>query len=249
MLNVKNNQTGKVQELSDDSDLPNLVESGKVSLPNQEFEFESTEGEKYAVPANKFLEAVKQGWKYRDNTVKREEEMQAKYGDSTVKALLYGGARGLTFGLSDPLLTATGLETPEALSEIKKRNSEASIGAEVVGDTGLQANIHPNVYRAGELGPGVQVWILVLPGWVHCVLQDPVQVGAQARTMATVGLIVAEATVNELLLRVVTEPASDPSKAGFNSPNGGEGHAGAALALAFHRADKSWKKIKKINFS
>ena len=133
MLNVKNNQTGKVQELSDDSDLPNLVESGKVSLPNQEFEFESTEGEKYAVPANKFLEAVKQGWKYRDNTVKREEEMQAKYGDSTVKALLYGGARGLTFGLSDPLLTATGLETPEALSEIKKRNSEASIGAEVVG--------------------------------------------------------------------------------------------------------------------
>ena len=133
MLNVKNNQTGKVQELSDDSELPNLVESGKVSLPNKEFEFLSPEGEKYAVPAKGFLEAVKQGWKYRDNTIKREEEMQEKYGEATAKALLYGGARSLTFGGSDYALTSLGVETPEALSEIRKRNYEASIGAEVVG--------------------------------------------------------------------------------------------------------------------
>lgn len=133
MLNVKNNESGKVEQLQDDSVLPDLVSSGKVSLPNKEFEFQSDDGKKYSVPAKGFLEAVKQGWKYRDNTVKREEDLQAKYGDSTAKALLYGGARGLTFGLSDPLLTSTGIETPEALSEIKKRNSEASIGAEVVG--------------------------------------------------------------------------------------------------------------------
>jgi len=58
MLNVKNNQTGKVQELSDDSELPNLVESGKVSLPNKEFEFLSPEGEKYTVPAKAFLKLL-----------------------------------------------------------------------------------------------------------------------------------------------------------------------------------------------
>lgn len=167
MLNVKNNQTGKVEQLSDDSELPNLVQSGKVSLPNKEFEFESPEGEKYAVPAKGFLEAVKQGWKYRDNSIKREEDLQAKYGDSTAKALLYGGARGLTFGLSDPLLTATGIETPEALSEIKKRNSEASIGAEVVGavapalfsgGTSVAASI------AGKTAPGLAAKIATRAG-------------------------------------------------------------------------------------
>ncbi len=148
MLQVKNNKTGKVEELADDSALPEMVSSGDIQIPNQDYEFESPEGEKYSVGAKGFLQAVNQGWKYRDQSVKREEEMESKYGSQTAKALLYGGARGLTLGLSDVALTKTGLETEEALSEIKARNEAASIGSEIVttiapivlsGGTGLLA--------------------------------------------------------------------------------------------------------------
>jgi len=132
MLQVKNNKTGKVEELADDSALPDMVASGDIQIPNKDYEFESPEGEKYSVGAKGFLDAVNQGWKYRDNTVKREEEMESKYGSQTAKALLYGGARGLTFGLSDVALTKTGIESEEALSEIKSRNEAASVGSEIL---------------------------------------------------------------------------------------------------------------------
>jgi hypothetical protein len=133
MLQVKNNKTGTVEELADDSMLPEMVASGDIQIPNQDYEFETPEGEKYSVGAKGFLQAVNQGWKYRDNSIKREEEMESKYGSQTAKALLYGGARGLTLGLSDVALTKTGLESEEALSEIKSRNETASIGSELVG--------------------------------------------------------------------------------------------------------------------
>lgn len=133
MLQVKNNKTGTIEELADDSMLPEMVASGDIQIPNQDYEFETPEGEKYSVGAKGFLQAVNQGWKYRDQSIKREEELESKYGSQTAKALLYGAARGASLGLSDVIITKSGYETEEALSEIKARNEAPSIGSEVVG--------------------------------------------------------------------------------------------------------------------
>lgn len=121
MIKVKNNETGKVEELADDSSLPDLVASGKVSLPNKEFEFSDDSGTKYSVPAKGFAEAVKQGWKYRDSSILHEEKMQKEYGDNPIEAGAVGTASGLTLGLSDYLLTKAGYPE-ERLKEISERN-------------------------------------------------------------------------------------------------------------------------------
>lgn len=131
MIQVQNSQTGEVETLEDDKQLPELVASGSVSIPNQDYEFESPEGEKYKVGAKGFLDAVNQGWKYRDQGLIQEEKLQEKYGDSTAKALLYGGLRGASLGVSDAILAKTGLVDQEELSAVKKYNPTASNVGEI----------------------------------------------------------------------------------------------------------------------
>lgn len=135
MINVRDNQTGEIQTLESDASLPQLVESGAVSIPQKEYEFQDGD-KKYMVPADGFLDAVRSGWKYRDQELKRNEELESKYGDRTGSALALGAARGLTFGLSDVALEKTGIMSEEELREIKNRNETAStvgeIGATVI---------------------------------------------------------------------------------------------------------------------
>jgi hypothetical protein len=133
MISVKNNQTGEIENLEDDKELPSLVESGAVSIPNQDYEFESPEGEKYKVGPQGFLDAVKMGWKYRDQGTIHEEKLQEKYGDSTAKALLYSGLSSTTAGISDLILSRYGLVNQEELSNVKKFNPVASTVGEVGG--------------------------------------------------------------------------------------------------------------------
>lgn len=144
MIQVQNNQTGDVETLDTDKDLPSLVQSGAVSIPDKDYEFETPEGDKYQVGAQGFLDAVKQGWKYRDQDVLKHEELQNKYGDSTAKALLYGGLRGATLGISDAILTKTGAVDPEELSAVKEFNPIASN----VGEIG--ATIAPMLLSGGS---------------------------------------------------------------------------------------------------
>lgn len=130
MIEVKNNQTGEVESI-DDKDLPNRVISGEFSIPQKEYEFLDEAGDKFKVPAQGFLEAVKAGWKYRDSGLIKEEKLREKYGDSTGKALLYGGLRGASLGISDAILTKTGLADQEELSAIKEYNPVASNVGEI----------------------------------------------------------------------------------------------------------------------
>lgn len=58
---------------------------------------------------------------------------EAKYGDQEAKAFLEGGARGLTFGASDLLLTKTGLVDAEALEGRKEVNPVAAGLGEATG--------------------------------------------------------------------------------------------------------------------
>ena len=111
----------------------------------------------------------------------------------------------------------------------------ATDSVKVVRDAGLQAGVHLNVFRAVQRGICPHVRILVLSSQVHFVLHQQVEVGVRVGAMTTVGSLVAEATVNELLLRVIAKPMGDPVEAGLDGPHGGKGHAGAALALVLHR--------------
>lgn len=146
MIQVRNNQTGEVENIESDAQLPELVSSGKVSIPNKDYEFESPEGEKYNVGAQGFLDAIKSGWKYRDSDTIHKEKLEEKYGNETAKALLYGGLRGASLGISDAILTKTGLAEPEELSAIKEYNPVASN----VGEIG--ATIAPVLLSGGTGG-------------------------------------------------------------------------------------------------
>lgn len=68
-----------------------------------------------------------------DPELKREIELEEKYGDSPVKAFALALTRGLSFGASDVIAVETGLSTPEALREIDERNKELSITGEIGG--------------------------------------------------------------------------------------------------------------------
>ena len=59
--------------------------------------------------------------------------LDKKYGDSTASASALGAARGLSFGISDQLLTKTGLLSKEDLRELKNRNKTASLLGEIGG--------------------------------------------------------------------------------------------------------------------
>jgi hypothetical protein len=131
-MKVQNKDSGQVEDFSD-SELPGLATSGKYNIPEKEYDFVDNSGEKYSVPAAGVKEALDLGWKYQDEGIKKDAELEKKYGDQTVKALLYGGARGLTLGLSDVALTKSGLVSPEELSEVKARNEGASITGDVLG--------------------------------------------------------------------------------------------------------------------
>lgn len=133
--------TGEVLEAKD-TELPTLVQNG-YQIPDKEYQFQGDDGKKYAVPASEFSKAVQSGWKFRDAATVKDEELEKKYGDQTLKALLYGGARGVTFGLSDLALEKSGISTQEELKEIKDRNAVAS----VIGDT--LGTITPAVLSGG----------------------------------------------------------------------------------------------------
>lgn len=174
MIKVKDNQTGEIQFLESDENLPQLVESGAVSIPQRDYEFQDGD-KKYMVPAEGFLDAVKSGWKYRDQSIKREEELESKYGDSTAKALALGTARGLTFGLSDVALEKTGLMSEEELREIKNRNEGASTIGEI-GGTVIPAMLSGGTSVAAKLSAKT------LPGMIA---QASTRQGARAAANVT----------------------------------------------------------------
>lgn len=136
MIKVKDNQSGDVVDLQDDSQLPDLVAQGSVSIPDREYEFQDEMGKKYAVPAKGFLDAIRSGWKYRSEVEKEDEKLEAKYGDSALKAFALATARGLTLGGSDVALEKSGLVSEEDLRETKNRNPISSLAGDVAGTVG-----------------------------------------------------------------------------------------------------------------
>ncbi len=86
-------------------------------------------------------EALDNGWMLEQPEDTNKRVVDAQYGDSEVVAGLAGAARGLSFGLSDQILTKTGLVQPKTLSGLEEANPVSSGVGEVGG------------FVAGLLGP------------------------------------------------------------------------------------------------
>jgi hypothetical protein len=67
------------------------------------------------------------------SVVQKEVDLEKKYGAQPLKSAAAGAARSLSFGISDQILTKTGLVDSQTLRELELRNKEASIAGEVAG--------------------------------------------------------------------------------------------------------------------
>jgi hypothetical protein len=76
--------------------------------------------------------ATKEGLPVASEAAVEEQRLEERFGDSTGRALLEGGARGLSVGLSDAILPALGVSA-RGLRERRERNRGASITGEILG--------------------------------------------------------------------------------------------------------------------
>ena len=133
MIKVLNYQTGKSEEI-DDGGLPELLNSGKYTvLKNQNFEFEDLDGNRKIVPSEQIYDALDAGFKYVPVKQVQKEELIQESADQPLLAAGVAGLSGLTLGLTDQILTASGATTPEKLDALREGNPLISVGAEVAG--------------------------------------------------------------------------------------------------------------------
>ncbi|NJN94483.1 MAG: hypothetical protein HC875_10515 [Anaerolineales bacterium] len=88
-------------------------------------------GKRLEVPAEQAKEYLKAKFEVVPPSRLENEAKEELFGSRPIEAGLAGVARGLSFGLSDQLLTKTGLVEEETLREIKERNQGASIAGEL----------------------------------------------------------------------------------------------------------------------
>lgn len=133
MIQVANLKTGQ-KETIEDAGLPQLLDSGEYGLiKGQELEFETPEGERRIVPAEQAYEAIGANFKYIPKKQVEQERLVEESAGEPLSAIGAAGLRGLTLGLSDQILAATGITTPEKLSALKEGNPILSPIAEVGG--------------------------------------------------------------------------------------------------------------------
>lgn len=90
-------------------------------------------GQVQKIDASTARDAQAQGLTLASPDQARDYELEQKYGNQEGKAALEGGLRGLTFGLSDQVLTKSGAVTPEALKGRQEYNPATSTISEFAG--------------------------------------------------------------------------------------------------------------------
>ena len=134
MIQVRNNKTGKLEQI-DDGGLPELLNSGEYSiLKGQDIEFEDTEGQRRIVPSDQVFDAIDAGFKHVSQKQIQKEEQLDIAADEPFKAAGAGLLRGLSLGLSDQILTASGVTSPDKLKALQEANPVISTASEITGE-------------------------------------------------------------------------------------------------------------------
>lgn len=118
------------------------------------------DGQRGTVPADKAGDAFRAGYQFETEAQRQEYEKEQKYGHGVapLQAGLEGAARGATFGLSDLVLSKSGLIDREGMAERQKRNPVAAIGGELasaaflnpLGQLGIGARVAGKLGAAGD---------------------------------------------------------------------------------------------------
>lgn len=136
VVSVFDHNSKQVLEIPE-TDLEMALSSGQYTLPkNTEVFMVAPGGEVGLVSSADAFKALHSGYRLETPEETHEREVQAKYGDREGEAALQGAARGLSFGLSDVLQTATGFRSPEELAGMQEANPAASGFGEVGGVVG-----------------------------------------------------------------------------------------------------------------
>lgn len=153
MLDVK---TGQPAEVPENAVADALATGLYAFAPGQRVNIVDDLGKTTSIDALELPKAFGAGFRIESAPEAQDRLFEKKYGEgigNELKAGAEGVARGLSFGLSDQLLTKGGFATPEALRERKERNEGAAIGGELGG------NLLPLLLSGGSsiLGTGVKV--------------------------------------------------------------------------------------------
>jgi hypothetical protein len=133
MIKVLNNDSGKIEEI-EDGGLPDLIDSGKVSvLKGQELEFEDNEGQRRIVPSEQIFEAMDAGFKHVPQKQVQHEELVKESAEQPLLAAGVSGLSGLTLGLSNQILAKSGIVSPEKLKALEEGNPIISTASEIAG--------------------------------------------------------------------------------------------------------------------
>lgn len=114
--------------MATDNKLNNLNDPNKISVYNAKGKFGT-------IDINDWEDAQSRGYTLAPEEVVTDERNKIEQDSIGNEALagLAGAARGLTFGISDQLLTKTDLVDPETLRKFREYSPTASIGGEIVG--------------------------------------------------------------------------------------------------------------------
>lgn len=135
MPNVLNYETGHPESL-EGADYTQALLSGRYGVrANETVAVVSPEGQYLRIPSTEAAEAFSHGWLHESAEAEHARKTQDKYGSTGqgVLAGLAGAARGASLGLSDQMLTKSGLVAPETLQGLREANPIASTVSEIGG--------------------------------------------------------------------------------------------------------------------
>src|SRR3990167_4947550 len=122
---------GTAADVPDDQ-VGEALRSGQYGLARGRVNVVNPDGRTGSLSTQNLLKALDRGWELEGE----EEKGERLYGDREIAAGAAGIARGATLGLSDVVLTKSGLVAPETLKGIQDHNEAASILGEVSGAVG-----------------------------------------------------------------------------------------------------------------
>jgi hypothetical protein len=195
---------------------------GQALDVNEDQVFEALSSNQYGVPADQqfavvgpggraagvnganLLKVLKQGWRLETTEEQGQRYFRGKAQEGSLAAFGAGAARGVTLGLSDWVMTESGMVDPGYLDALREENPGLSITGEVIGGIG-------SVFIPGgaisKLGTG-----LARAGLETKTALAVAEALVPARGLATFGAKVG-AGVEGLALRVLTGGADDAFKA------------------------------------
>lgn len=145
MAKLVNNSTHTLEDVAPEAAKQALLKGTHGLVKGQPVNMFDAEGQPTNVDPAQVGDALQGGFRLADDSevqaYQKDQENEAEYGEgagNSARAFLAGAGRGATFGMSDQLLTKSGLASPEGLKQLEERHPYASIGGNVAGvATGL----------------------------------------------------------------------------------------------------------------